>query len=86
MASHTLVFRAHSSSRYSIAALAGVIETDPRLVDLDIKAPIEHSLKSLQKIVSQGPTIIAHSVMSTQTDRVYREVKELREEVGANIN
>ncbi|MFW9892412.1 MAG: cobalamin-dependent protein, partial [Candidatus Thorarchaeota archaeon] len=85
MASHTLVFRAHSSSRYSIAALAGAIETDPRLVDLNIKAPIEHSLKSLQKIVSQGPTILAHSVMSTQTERVYKEISEIREHFGKTV-
>ncbi len=83
--SHTLIFRAHSSSRYSIAALAGVVETDHRLSDISIKAPIEHSLKSIQKSVERGPTILAHSVMSTQTERVYKEIHEIRNNLGKDI-
>jgi B12-binding domain/radical SAM domain protein len=82
---YSLIFRAHSSSRYSVAALAGVVETDHRLVDLNIEAPIEHSVKSIKKSVEQGPTILAYSVMSTQTDRVYREVRELRQKVGKSV-
>ena len=85
LVSHTLIFRAHSSSRYSVAALAGVIETDPRLIDLSIKAPIEHSLKSIQKSTEWGPTILAHSVMSTQTERVYKEIRELRKSIGKSV-
>ncbi|MFW9813067.1 MAG: TIGR04013 family B12-binding domain/radical SAM domain-containing protein [Candidatus Thorarchaeota archaeon] len=85
MASHTLIFRAHSSSRYSVAALAGVVETDSRLIDLQIEAPIEYSVKDIEKSVEQGPTIVAHSVMSTQTDRVFTEVKELRKKIGNAI-
>ncbi|MHA2223458.1 MAG: TIGR04013 family B12-binding domain/radical SAM domain-containing protein [Candidatus Thorarchaeota archaeon] len=85
MSTHSLIFRAHSSSRYSVAALVGVIETDQRLVDLGIEAPIEHSLKSIQRSVERGPTFLAHSVMSTQTDRVYGEVKEIREKIGKSI-
>jgi B12-binding domain/radical SAM domain protein len=82
---HTLIFRAHSSSRYSVAALVGIVETDHRLVDLKIEAPIEHSLKSIQKSVEHGSTILAHSVMSTQTDRVYREIKDIRENIGESV-
>ncbi len=85
LTSHTLIFRAHSSSRYSVAALAGVIETDARLVDLRVKAPIEHSLKSIQKSAEQGPTILAHSVMSTQTERVYKEIRKIRENIGKSV-
>jgi B12-binding domain/radical SAM domain protein len=85
LASHTLIFRAHSSSRYSVAALAGAIETDPRLIDLSIKAPIEHSLKSIQKSAEEGPTILAHSVMSTQTERVYKEIREVRKSIGKSV-
>jgi B12-binding domain/radical SAM domain protein len=85
LVSHTLIFRAHSSSRYSVAALAGVIETDHRLDSLSIKAPIEHSLKSIQKSIEQGPTILAHSLMSTQTERVYKEIREIRENFGKDV-
>ena len=77
--SHTLIFRAHSSSRYSLAALVGVIETDHRLTEIAIEAPIEVSMNTIQKSVAKGPTILAHSVMSTQTDRIYKEVREVRE-------
>jgi B12-binding domain/radical SAM domain protein len=85
LSSHTLIFRAHSSSRYSVAALAGVVETDPRLIDIQIEAPIEHSLKVIEKNMDHGSTIVAHSIMSTQTERVYREVKELRQKMGASV-
>jgi len=85
LASHTLIFRAHSSSRYSVAALVGSVETDPRLVELQIEAPVEYSLRTIRKSAEQGQTILAHSVMSTQTDRVYREVKVLREKVGRSV-
>jgi B12-binding domain/radical SAM domain protein len=85
LVSHSLIFRAHSSSRYSVAALVGLIETDPKLVDLQIEAPVEYSLKQIEKSVEQGPTILAHSVMSTQMDRVYSEIKELRQKVGESV-
>jgi len=80
--SHTLIFRAHTSSRYSLAALVGVVETDHRLSELLVEAPIELSTNAIRKSVAKGPTILAHSVMSTQTDRIYKEVKEVREEFG----
>ncbi len=63
----------------------GVVEKDHRLASLSIKAPIEHSLKSIQKSVEQGPTILAHSVMSTQTERVYKEIREMRENFGKAV-
>jgi B12-binding domain/radical SAM domain protein len=83
--SNTLIFGAHSSSRYSLAALVGVAETDHRLAELAIEAPIDFSLNRIQRSVSNGPTIIAHSVMSTQTERIYREVKEVRERFGDSV-
>jgi B12-binding domain/radical SAM domain protein len=43
------------------------------------------SLKSIQRSIDRGPTIIAHSVMSTQIDRVYKEVRELREQFGNEV-
>ncbi len=85
MVSHTLIFRTHTSSRYSVAALVGVVEVDQRLVDLHVEAPIEYSLKSIRKSVEQRPTILAHSVMSTQTDRVYREIREIRKKIGKSV-
>ncbi|MFX1559970.1 MAG: TIGR04013 family B12-binding domain/radical SAM domain-containing protein [Promethearchaeota archaeon] len=85
MVSHTLFFRAHSSSRYSLAALLGVIETDRRLIDLAVEAPIEISMSAVRRSVSKNPTILAHSVMSTQSDRVYKEVREVREKFGDSV-
>lgn len=81
----TLIFRAHSSSRYSLAALVGVIETDHRLTEIAIEAPIEVSMNTIQKSVARGPTILAHSVMSTQTDRIYQEVREVREKFENSV-
>jgi len=83
--SHTLIFRAHSSSRYSLAALVGVIETDHRLSELAIEAPTEFSRNAIQKSIVKGPTILAHSVMSTQTDRIYKEIREVRGKFGNSV-
>ena len=83
--SHTLIFRAHTLSRYSLAALVGVVETDHRLSELAVEAPIELSTDTIRKSVAKGPTILAHSVMSTQTDRIYKEVREVREEFGNSV-
>jgi B12-binding domain/radical SAM domain protein len=85
LTSHSLIFRTHSSSRYSVAALIGSLELDERLVDLNIQAPLDSSLKSIQKSIANGPTIVAHSIMSTQTDRVYREVKKIRKQFGRDV-
>jgi radical SAM superfamily enzyme YgiQ (UPF0313 family) len=81
--SHTLVFSAHSSSRYSLAALLGAVETDPRLVDLHVVAPLELTDSVLEKAAAQGHLIIAHSVMSTQTERIYHEVSKTRKKLGS---
>jgi hypothetical protein len=72
----SLIFRAHPSSRYSVATLIGVVETDPRLVELEVSAPIELSDDLIRLAVEKGPTVIAHSVMSTQVIRVFQEVKQ----------
>ncbi|MGY5858302.1 MAG: TIGR04013 family B12-binding domain/radical SAM domain-containing protein [Candidatus Thorarchaeota archaeon] len=85
MSSHSLIFRTHSSSRYSVAALVGALELDERLGDLTIHAPLDLSLNSIQKSIDKGSTIVAHSVMSTQTDRVYKEVMEIRDRFGKNV-
>ena len=83
--SHSLIFRTHSSSRYSVAALIGALELDERLKDLCIQAPSDLGLNSIQESIDKGLTIVAHSIMSTQTRRVYNEVKKIREQFGDNL-
>ncbi|MFW9957951.1 MAG: TIGR04013 family B12-binding domain/radical SAM domain-containing protein [Candidatus Odinarchaeota archaeon] len=85
MCPHSLLFRTHPSSRYSVAALIGVLETDPRLLDLEIRAPITLTDVDIQRSVKEGSAIIAHSVMSTQTKRIYEEVKRVREKYGNRV-
>lgn len=85
LSSHSLIFRTHSSSRYSVAALIGVLELDERLKNLNIQAPLNLELHSIQEAIKRGPTIIAHSIMSTQTKRVYDEVKKIRDHFGNNV-
>lgn len=82
---NSLLFRAHSSSRYSIAALLGAIEIDPRLTELRVSAPIELSHGIIQQKLNQGSVAIAHSVMSTQLERVRKEVKEVRNRFNRNV-
>jgi B12-binding domain/radical SAM domain protein len=83
--SHTLIFNAHSSSRYSLAALVGAVETDHRLIELSVDAPTEISAKAVERSAAKGPTFLAYSVMSTQTDRVYNELKWVRERFGDSV-
>ena len=85
LASHSLIFRTHSSSRYSVAALIGALELDERLAELDIEAPLSLSIDEIQNSVNKGPTIIAQSLMSTQTGRVYGEVKRIRARFGKEV-
>jgi len=85
LGSHHLIFRAHSSSRYSIAALVGALEIDKRLLDLRVSAPVDLTANFVRKSLEKGPTIIAHSVMSTQQDRIYKECKVIRDEFGKDI-
>jgi B12-binding domain/radical SAM domain protein len=80
-----LIFRTHPSSRYSVAALLGSIETDHRLTDLEVSAPIELSDGIIQKKVERGHVIIAQSVMSTQMDRVFQEVGKIRDRFGDSV-
>ena len=85
MDSHTLIFSAHSTSRYSLAALVGAVETDHRLSELAIEAPIEVTNKIIRRGAAKGPTVLAYSVMSTQTDRIYGEVKSVRDTFGNSV-
>ena len=61
--SYQLLFRAHQSSRYSIAALVGAVENDDRLTELQVSAPVRFSQGIISQALSQGPTVIAHSVI-----------------------
>ena len=47
----SLIFRTHSSSRYSVAALVGSLETDKRLSNLDVQAPLDLSLDYLYIVI-----------------------------------
>ncbi|MFX1543863.1 MAG: TIGR04013 family B12-binding domain/radical SAM domain-containing protein [Promethearchaeota archaeon] len=85
LASHHLIFRTHSSSRYSVAALLGSIETDHRLTDLEMSAPLDLSNNMIQREVEQGQVIIAQSVMSTQIDRVYHETRRIKDRFGDSV-
>ena len=85
LASHHLIFRTHSSSRYSVAALLGSIETDHRLTDLEVSAPLELSDKMIQRKIEGGRVIIAQSVLSTQIDRVFHETKKIRDRFGDSV-
>ncbi|MHA2142480.1 MAG: TIGR04013 family B12-binding domain/radical SAM domain-containing protein [Candidatus Thorarchaeota archaeon] len=83
--SHHLIFRTHSSSRYSVAALLGSIETDPRLTELEVSAPLELSDKAIQREIEQKRVIIAQSVMSTQIDRVFQESRRVKDRFGDSV-
>ncbi len=85
LCSHTLVFRTHNSSKYSVAALIGAVEVDPRLAELEVKAPIEFSVRRIEEISKQSNVILAYSVMSTQRETIYNEIKEIRRHLGNNV-
>jgi len=68
-----------------LAALVGAIEADCRLSELAVEAPTKISAKTIQKSVEKGCTIIAHSVISTQTNRIYGEIRDVRERFGASV-
>lgn len=82
---HSLVFRAHSSSRYSLSALLGSIETDPRLEPIRVLAPLNSVLKVLEDEAERGKVVLAHSVMSTQLERIKIEVEEVRKRFGHDV-
>ncbi|MHA1769105.1 MAG: TIGR04013 family B12-binding domain/radical SAM domain-containing protein [Candidatus Thorarchaeota archaeon] len=81
----TLIFSAHSSSRYSMAALVGAVETDSRLQDLNIEAPLNLGNETVLDALSRGGVAIAYSVMSTQAQRVYEEVRRVRQRFGSDV-
>jgi len=81
----SLLFSTHSSSRYSVAAIIGALEIDPRLLDFEIRAPTTLTNEDILKSVKKGVTIIAHSVMSTQTKRIFGEVGRIREKFGEKV-
>ncbi len=85
MAAHRLIFRFHPQSRYSVAALLGAVETDPRLVDLQVEAPTHLAIDHVKTQAESGTVILAFSVMSTQLQRVTREVSKLRRELGKGV-
>lgn len=64
----------------------GAIESDPRLSDITVKAPLHSSMKGIEEHASRGEVLIAHSLMSTQTDRVYNNVRRIRERFGDKIH
>jgi len=85
LASYHLIFRTHSTSRYSVAALLGSIEIDHRLTDLEVSAPLDLSDNMIQREVERGKVIISQSVMSTQIDRVYNETRKVRDRFGKSV-
>ncbi|MHA2042737.1 MAG: TIGR04013 family B12-binding domain/radical SAM domain-containing protein [Candidatus Thorarchaeota archaeon] len=85
MESHHLIFRAHSSTRYSVAALLGSIETDHRLIELEVSAPLELSDSMIRQEVDRGRVVIAQSVMSTQIDRVFQESRRIKDRFGDSV-
>lgn len=86
MAALRLIFRCHRQSRYSVAALLGAVETDPRLADLQVEAPSHLTVEHVRTQAEAGPVILAFSVMSTQLQRVTREVRKLRRELGKSVS
>ncbi|MHA1637468.1 MAG: cobalamin-dependent protein, partial [Candidatus Thorarchaeota archaeon] len=85
MGTHSLIFRAHSSSRYSVAALLGAVEIDHRLNDLGTYAPLKVDYHQIRNLLEKSNVMIAFSVMSTQINRVREEVQALREQFGKRI-
>ncbi|MHA1926091.1 MAG: TIGR04013 family B12-binding domain/radical SAM domain-containing protein [Candidatus Thorarchaeota archaeon] len=85
MESYHLIFHTHSSTRYSVAALLGSIETDHRLTELKVSAPLELSDSMIQQEIERRRVVIAQSVMSTQIDRVFRESRKIRNRFGNSV-
>ena len=79
------MFRTHNISRYSVAALLGAIEVDDRLSELEVTAPLDLSLNDLEKQVKTKQVILAYSIMSTQRDIIFSEVKKVRARLGNRV-
>ncbi|MDF1537797.1 MAG: TIGR04013 family B12-binding domain/radical SAM domain-containing protein [Candidatus Thorarchaeota archaeon] len=82
---HSLIFRAHTSSRYSVAALLGSVEVDSRLQSLNIHAPIDSPDSLIRQGIGHGNVVVAHSVMSTQTNRITHEVRHIKKEFDNRV-
>jgi B12-binding domain/radical SAM domain protein len=52
------------------------------LIDLEIEAPLDVTDEQIERALKRGNVVIAHSVMSTQTERVYAEVRRIRKRFG----
>lgn len=85
LGARSLIFKTHSSSRYSVAALIGTLEVDNRLLDLDIEAPVSLSQRLIERKTRKGPVILAYSVMSTRTKSVYDEIRKMRDRFGSKL-
>ncbi|MHA1961747.1 MAG: TIGR04013 family B12-binding domain/radical SAM domain-containing protein [Candidatus Thorarchaeota archaeon] len=85
MSLSSLVFRAHSTSRYSVAALLGAIQSDSRLSELVLEAPLRNFEDTVSKCSKTGRTAVAFSVMSTQEGRIREEVRRLRVDSGKEL-
>jgi B12-binding domain/radical SAM domain protein len=85
LSSHSLVFRTHNISRYSVPALLGAIEVDDRLTELEVTAPLDLALNDLEKQVKTKQVILAYSIMSTQRDTILSEVKKVRTRLGNRV-
>jgi len=82
---NTLVFRFYQQSRYSVAALLGAVETDPRLSSLRVLVPPRPPEEIIRTCLRQGRVTVAYSVMSTQLDRVREEVTRIRSMFGDSV-
>ncbi len=81
----TFVFRTHNTARYSMAAIIGALETDPRLQDLEIVAPHRFSLGLVRQIAARRRLIIGYSIMSTSRQELLKEAQYIRKEFGDSI-
>ncbi|NWF96100.1 MAG: TIGR04013 family B12-binding domain/radical SAM domain-containing protein [Candidatus Thorarchaeota archaeon] len=81
----SLIFRYTQHSRYSIAALLGAIEVDPRLSDLEIHVPRNLSSEMIRGLQERTQVIVAYSAMSTQFQSIAQECSRLRREFGRDI-
>ncbi len=84
---HSLAFRFIPQTRYSVAALLGALEVDPRLTSLKIRLLSSRhiSLDVVAELARTGPVTVAYSVMSTQRDFVIHEVERLRTRFNRSI-
>ncbi len=58
---------------------------DSRLAELQVSAPFQLSDSTIRRTVDKGPVLLAQSVMSTQTERVFRESKRIKARFGDTV-